>query len=309
MLPEHTRDSLAKLLSDRLKAIESMTPEEREAENLRYMKRKVERYNATPGKLMDGYTIGTIQSDHTDVAGDGYNCPICLNRGDIMELEERNGILYERFRECKCMDVRRSIWRMKASGLEQSIRDYTFKRFEVKEPWQKAMFDMAKAYLAEGVKDGKWLYFGGQPGCGKTHICTAVAGKLLYEKPVIYVIWPQISKKLKAIVNDAEEYDKEITKLETIAVLYIDDMFKPVPDENGGKRMPTGADVKLAFEIINYRYINRLPTIISSEWGLEELTDMDEATGSRVAERSRGFNMMVGRDRKRNYRLSDTTAV
>ena len=147
------------------------------------------------------------------------------------------------------------------------------------------------------------------PGCGKTHICTAVAGKLLYEKPVIYVIWPQISKKLKAIVNDAEEYDKEITKLETIAVLYIDDMFKPVPDENGGKRMPTGADVKLAFEIINYRYINRLPTIISSEWGLEELTDMDEATGSRVAERSRGFNMMVGRDRKRNYRLSDTTAV
>lgn len=125
----------------------------------------------------------------------------------------------------------------------------------------------------------------------------------------MYVIWPQISKKLKAIVNDAEEYDKEITKLDTIAVLYIDDLFKPVKDDKGNITQASGPDKKLAFEIINYRYINRLPTIISSEWGLEELTDMDEATGSRVAERSRGFNMMVGRDRKRNYRLSDTTAV
>lgn len=305
MLPEHTRDSLAKLLSDRLKAIENMTPEEREAERRREAQARVDMLNNTPGQLATGYT----NSDNNYVQGDGYNCQLCMNRGATFVLEERNGYIYERMVECKCMDVRRSIWRMKASGLEQSIRDYTFRRFEVKEPWQKAMLDMAQAYLTEGVKNGKWLYLGGQPGCGKTHICTAVAGKLLYEDPVIYVIWPQVSKKLKAIVNDAEEYDKEITKLETIAVLYIDDLFKPVPDEKGGKRMPTGADVKLAFEIINYRYINRLPTIISSEWGLEELTDIDEATGSRVAERSRGFNMMVGRDRKRNYRLSDTTAV
>jgi len=305
MLPEHTKDSLAKLLSDRLKAIESMTPEELEAKRRRVAQARVDSFNSKPGQLATGYT----NSDNNYVPGDGYNCQLCMNRGATLVLEERNGYIYERMVECKCMDVRRSIWRMKASGLEQSIRDYTFKRFEAKEPWQKAMFDMAKAYLAEGAKDGKWLYFGGQPGCGKTHLCTAVAGKLLYEEPVMYVIWPQISKKLKAIVNDAEEYDKEITKLETIAVLYIDDLFKPVKDDKGNITQASGPDKKLAFELLNYRYINRLPTIISSEWGLEELNDMDEATGSRVAERSRGYNMMVCRDRKRNYRLSDTTAV
>ena len=159
---------------------------------------------------------------------------------------------------------------MKASGLENSIKDYTFKRFNVREPWQQKMVDMARRYLAEGVKDGRWLFIGGQPGCGKTHVCTAVAGKLLYEKPLLYVVWPQISKKLKTIMYEAEEYEREIGKVETTDVLYIDDLFKPVIGDDGQKMRPTAADVKMAFEIINYRYINKLPTIISCEWQIGE---------------------------------------
>ena len=305
MLAQNTEGYLGKLLSEKLKAMEGMTPEELEAERMNQAQRRIDRLNATPGNLATGY----VNSDNNQVAGDGYNCALCMNRGYTYALEKRNGMLYERAYECKCMGIRRSIWRMRASGLENSIREYTFKRFIAKEPWQEAMLKLAQSYLDSGAKDGKWLYFGGQPGCGKTHLCTAVACKLLYEKPVIYIIWPEISKKLKAIVNDAEEYGKEIGKLETIEVLYIDDFFKPVKDEWGKTIPPTGPDMKLAFEIINYRYINKLPTIMSSEWGLEELTNMDEATGSRIAERSRGFNMMVGRDRSRNQRLNGTVSV
>lgn len=302
---ENTGRSLGKLLSEQLAAIEKMTPEERQEDLRRRMQKGVEMYNATPGHLNDGY----VNSDKKQVQGDGYNCSLCLNRGDTMFLEERNGVLYERAYECKCMNVRRSIWRMKASGLEKSIRDYTFKRFEVTQPWQQTMIDTARRYLKEGVSAGRWLYFGGQPGCGKTHLCTAVAGKLLYERPLLYVIWPQISKKLKALVNDAEEYEQEVSKLESIEVLYIDDFFKPVKDDDGRTLPPTPADIKLAFEILNYRYINKLPTIMSSEWGVSELTDMDEATGSRIHERSQGYRMMITRDRSRNHRLSDDTVV
>lgn len=290
--------SLGKQLSEQLEAIEKMTPEERQNDLRQRMKLGVDRYNAMPGHLNEDSS---------------YNCSLCLNRGNTMCLEERNGMLYERVYECKCMSIRRSIWRMKASGLESSIREYTFKRFEVTQPWQQSMLDMAQRYIREGVSEGRWLYFGGQPGCGKTHLCTAVAGKLLYERPLLYVIWPQVSKKLKAIVNDAEDYEREVTKLESIEVLYIDDFFKPVygEDSYGNRRIlpPTTADIKLAFEILNYRYINKLPTILSSEWGVSELTDMDEATGSRIHERSQGFRMMITRDRSRNYRLSDDTVV
>lgn len=301
----HTDPSLAKRLSDRITALEDMTPEERDNDLRQRMQKRVDSYNASPGHLHDGY----VNSDKRRVDGDGYNCPMCLNRGDMMVLEERNGMLYERCHECVCMTIRRSIWRMRASGLENSIRDYTFKSFVVNEPWQQTMLDKARRYLAEGVKEGRWLYFGGQPGCGKTHLCTAVAGKLLYERSLLYVIWPQISKKLKAIVNDAEDYEREVSRLETIEVLYIDDFFKPVKDDVGRTLPPTAADVKLAFEILNYRYINKLPTILSSEWGISELNDMDEATGSRIAERSNGFRMMISRDKARNYRLSSDSTV
>ena len=67
--------------------------------------------------------------------------------------------------------------------------------------------------------------------------------------------------------------------------------------------------MKLAFEILNYRYINKKPTILSSEWYINELADMDEATASRIAERCGEFSMMVGRDRSRNHRFAMSTVV
>lgn len=297
------------LIANRLAEAEAMTPEERRRAEEERERAKCESYNNTPGHLKDGYTISTIQSDSTFVEGDGYDCKLCLNRGDRMVLEERNGMLYLRHYECKCMGIRRSIWRMKRSGLEKSIQEYKFETFEAKEQWQRMMVDLAHRYLDEGVKDGRWLFIGGQSGCGKTHICTAVAGKLLYKMPVIYAVWPQISKKLKAIVNEAEEYEQEIGKLQQVDTLYFDDFFKPVTDDKGKRQPPTPADMRLAFEILNYRYINKLPTILSSEWYINELADLDEATASRIAERCGSYAMMVGRDRSRNHRFSMNTVV
>ena len=285
-----------------------MSPDEMREFTRQIMQKKCDLYNSKPGKLKDGYTTSNMYGDNQPVAGDGYDCPLCMNRGDSLEIVERDGCLYEVAHECKCMGIRRSIWRMRASGLENTVREYTFKTFDAKEPWQKTMIEKARKYLAEGVKTGSWFFIGGQPGCGKSHVCTAVAGKLLLERPIIYAVWPQISKKLKAIVNEASEYAEEIGKLERIEVLYIDDLFKPVKGDSGEMLPPTPADVRLAFEILNYRYINKLPTIISCEWMINELADIDEATGSRIAERSRGYCLSIGRDKGKNYRLAaDTT--
>jgi len=305
-----------KQLSERLQAVaqqiaaeEAMTPEERYRLNVEREEAKCKAYNESPGKLKDGYSISTILSDNTFIEGDGYDCKLCLNRGDTLHFRDTGFGLQEYVVPCKCIEIRKSIWRMKRSGLEKSIRENKFERFDVSENWQQMMVDLARRYLNDGVKDGRWLYFGGQPGSGKTHICTAVAGKLLYEKPVIYAVWPQISKKLKAIVNEADEYEQEVSKLQQIDVLYFDDFFKPVTDSKGVRQPPTPADMKLAFDILNYRYINKLPTILSSEWFLAELADMDEATASRIAERCGDFAMMIGRDRSRNHRFAMSTVV
>lgn len=286
--------STAKPWSERLARLTAMSPEERAQAMLEIEQRKIDRYNATPGSLN---------------AEDGYDCPLCLNRGNIGYLSASGDCLYPRYPECKCMEIRRSILRMRQSGLELSIREYTFQRFEAREPWQQAMVDIAKRYLDNGAASGMWLYMGGAVGSGKTHICTAVAGKLLHERPLLYTVWPQAVKKLKALAMDAGEYESEIARLQGIDVLFLDDFFKPIKNDRGETMPPTPADVRIAFEIINYRYINRLPTILSSEWHIGELCDMDEAVGSRIAERSRGYCMAIGRLRSRNHRLNGETIV
>ena len=75
----------------------------------------------------------------------------------------------------------RSLWRLKKSGLEKAVRAQTFKAFHAVTDWQRQMVDVAKRYLndPDGAKSGAWLYIGGAVGCGKTHICTAVAGQLM----------------------------------------------------------------------------------------------------------------------------------
>lgn len=232
-----------------------------------------------------------------------FNCRKCDNRGATAEIVQQYGYDYIVHRECECMEIRRAIRRMKASGLEKFVKSHTFDTFRVDEPWQKFIYDKAKSYMAEGLEQGRWFYAGGQPGCGKTHICTAIARQVLYKYPLVYMMWENESKALKGLVTEPGEYAREISKYKGCRVLYIDDLFKPTKDDFGKVKNPTAADVKLAFEIINYRYINQLPTIISSEWAIGALADIDEATASRIAERCGEYQIIVDRDRNKNQRF------
>ena len=68
-------------------------------------------------------------------------------------------------------------------------------------------------------------------------------------------------------------YSRLLTPFKTVPVLYIDDLFKT----EAGK-LPTTADVNIAFEIINHRYINPdYITVISTEKTMDELIAIDEA--------------------------------
>ena len=94
--------------------------------------------------------------------------------------------------------------------------------------------------------------------------------------------------------NDAELYADAVGRLKTIRVLYIDDFLKGNVTE---------ADRNIAFEILNARYIKpECATIISSERTIGQILDWDEAIGSRIAERAKGFTMSVTGSGK-NWRL------
>lgn len=244
--------------------------------------------------------VDLYNEDEGTANEDGYDCPICKNRGDIAILEEYPaGCWRFKIKECKCAEIHRSIRRMEKSGLKNIIRDYTFGKFEATEPWQKTIKEAAMAYAKE--PDG-WFFIGGQSGAGKTHLCTAICREfLLAGQQVIYMLWRDEVVKLKAAVNDYEAYGKSIERYKNAEILYIDDMFKTGRGQDGEKQVPTGADVNVAYQILGHRYNEKLPTIISSECTQDDILDIDEALGGRIVERAVAFD--IAPDRSRNYRV------
>ena len=237
---------------------------------------------------------------------DGYDCKLCKNKGFIAKVVENNGMYSHCFVDCKCVEIRNSIMRMKRSGLKDIIKDYTFDKFEDTEPWQKTLKSAAMEY----AKDTEgWLFLGGQSGCGKTHLCTATCREfLLSGRSVQYMLWRDDVTKLKSAVTDSEEYTKLIDRYKNADVLYIDDLFKTGKVDSGFQK-PTGADINVAFEILNYRYNNpSLITIISSELSEDELLDIDEATGGRIYERAKKA-FSIAADRKKNYRIKGAVTL
>ena len=227
------------------------------------------------------------------VDGADYNCDLCGNKGYIFRPMDGEPVAFP----CKCRGPRDSIKRMKRSGLESTIRGCTFASFQTAEPWQRHMADVARDYVREPQG---WFYIGGQVGCGKSHLCTAMVRELLLAgMEARYFPWRDGVARLKGQLN-TEEYDQAMRDLKSVKVLYVDDLFK------GGSAdgKPSQADVNIAFELLNHRYLDRgLITILSSELTVEDLMRLDEAVGSRVYERSKGHYLAIDRDPAKNWRM------
>jgi len=180
------------------------------------------------------------------------------------------------------MAKRRSIKRIQRSGLSELLQRYTLDTWVEREPWQKSLADMVREYADN---PSGWFFLAGRPGTGKTHLCTALCGGLMNKGlEVRYLLWRDFSARAKAIVNDEASYRHLVEPMKSVPVLYIDDLFKV-----GRAQSPTTGDVNLAFEVLNARYNNSaLLTVLSSELTIESLLDLDEATGSRIYERSKG---------------------
>jgi DNA replication protein DnaC len=232
---------------------------------------------------------------------DGYNCELCLNRGEFAKVGEYDGIYEQRVVVCSCMKIRQSIRTLRRSGLERVIDDFTLEKFTVEKPFQERMLNIAKSYLEKG--EGKWLAFLGASGCGKTHLCSAVAIELIRRgKEVKYMLWKDDSRKIK---ND--NFDGDGTLIEyykNVEVLYIDDLFKTGKSE-GGLQKPTAGDINLAFEIINSRVAQKKITIISSESSIDDLFDIDEAIAGRIKQMCGEYCLNISKGEGKNYRKRD----
>lgn len=209
-----------------------------------------------------------------------YKCEKCH---DTTWVQGQNGL-----KRCECyeIDLVTRLWENFGLSPKDTklLKDYSPYNQETKKAKEKAIdyinnFDDIKANRENG------FCLMGQPGAGKTHIVTAI-GKALLDKriPVVYMPYLEVIRELKASSMDESYYNKCIERYKKAKVLIIDDLFKDKVKKNKLIGELREADLKHIYPILNYRYLNYLPTLISTECTPLMLLDLDEALGGRILE-------------------------
>ncbi|KOC49974.1 ATP-binding protein [Clostridium botulinum] len=221
-----------------------------------------------------------------------FKCEKCKDTGWIIREDNLS------MTRCKCQEgeIAKRQWIKRGINPEKS--DKTFGNFKVWNDTSMIAKNTATSYYKkfDYIRDSKQnsIIFCGQVGSGKTHLSIALALNFIKKGTnVIYMPYRDVVTALKQNMIDYEYYKREISKYQLAEILLIDDLFK-------GK--VTESDVNIMFEIINYRYLNNLPIIVSTEFVVERMLNFDEGVGSRIYEMCKYFIVQI-EGKENNYRL------
>ncbi len=120
----------------------------------------------------------------------------------------------------------------------------------------------AQAYADQ--PDG-WLLLEGTYGCGKTHLAAAVGNaRLQSEVSVLFITTPDLLDHLRSTYGADSEagYDEMFDRLRNAPLLILDDL---------GVENPSGWAQEKLFQLLNHRYSNLLPTVITTNADIDML--------------------------------------
>ncbi len=180
---------------------------------------------------------------------------------------------FGRAQPCRCRQaeiaLRRQVELTKVSNLDQ-LRHMTFETFrpdgvglneEQRQNLRRA-FDKARSFAA---RPEGWLLFTGTYGCGKTHLAVAIAHEVLRRgQSALFVVTPDLLDHLRAAFGPSSEtsFDERFETVRQTPLLILDDF--------GSQSATPWAKEKL-FQLLNYRYTARLPTVITTNLRLNEI--------------------------------------
>ena len=155
---------------------------------------------------------------------------------------------------------------IKNSKMSKRNLNYKFENFEVNSN-NKKVYQSLKNYSEKLVNEveRKGLILVGNNGVGKTHLACSIANELI--KNGIPIIYGTLINLLAELKNTYDVYNNisemKIIKLyEKVDLLIIDDLGKEKPSEWGLEKL---------FTIINSRYENNLPVIITTNYDQNSL--------------------------------------
>ena len=135
-----------------------------------------------------------------------------------------------------------------------------------------------------------WLLLTGGFGCGKTHLAAAIANEVVsLGVETLFLTVPDLLDWLRyTFSSDDATYESRFEEIRNIRFLVLDDL--------GTQNATSWAREKL-FQIINHRYIKKLPTVVTTNLSLKEI---DDRISSRLQDRELVIRIQIDAPDYRN---------
>lgn len=150
------------------------------------------------------------------------------------------------------------------------LKGLTFETFEAR--GRKGLGDLHATSIEMGFNQARvyaqslngWLLLEGPYGCGKTHLAAAIANFAVeMGVPTLFLTVPDLLDMLRfAYGAEDTTFEQRFDEIRNAKLLVLDDF---------GTQNATGWAQEKLFQIINYRYINKLPLVVTTNLSLSEI--------------------------------------
>ena len=201
------------------------------------------------------------------------NCKFCGGAGYLRADVEVGHPDFGKLQMCTCRNrdvadqVRERLFSM--SHLDE-LKELTFETFEAR--GRKGLGDLHATSIEMAFNQSRvyaqslngWLLLEGPYGCGKTHLAAAIANFAVeMGVPTLFLTVPDLLDMLRfAYGAEDTTFEQRFDEIRNAKLLVLDDF---------GTQNATGWAQEKLFQIINYRYINKLPMVVTTNLSLSEI--------------------------------------
>lgn len=201
------------------------------------------------------------------------NCPICRGIGFVRRDLPIDHLEFGKVEICSCRasEVAQGAYQRvyRLSNL-QAFKTMTFETFKTQGRMGlgdeqttslKVALNQAQTF-AHSLKG--WLILLGGYGCGKTHLAAAIANFAVeMGVPTIFLTVPDLLDWLRYSYDATDEnFETRFEEIRNVGLLVLDDL--------GSQNGTPWAQEKL-YQILNHRYVNHLPLVVTSNQSMDEI--------------------------------------
>jgi len=171
--------------------------------------------------------------------------------------------------------------RIRASGIPSRFLTCRLDNYVADNAGQQHALNVARGYVSDFddvLDSGRNLLFTGMPGCGKTHLATAIGMALMEMRASVR--YTTVGNMVRRFTDtwgrhDGESETKVLNDLAGADLLILDE---------AGVQSGSEVELRTIFSVIDGRYRERLPTLVVSNLSVKNLTPY---LGERVIDRLR----------------------